>query len=117
MKGKIVYEDEVPKIPSKYGGALKELIREKNLHLLIGYFEPGESMKAHIHTIPEEIYYVLEGEGEMVLGDKTVPIKAGMAIYIPPNIIHAPKNTGKKPLVIAFIHSPPETGEYMQVKE
>ncbi|MEM2875379.1 MAG: cupin domain-containing protein [Candidatus Bathyarchaeia archaeon] len=117
MKEKVVHEDNVPKTPSKYGGSLKELVKERYLHLLIGYFEPGESMKAHVHTVPEEIYYVLSGKGEMVLGDRTIPIEAGMAIYIPPNVVHAPRNTGTEKLVIAFIHSPPETGEYMRVTE
>jgi len=117
MREKVVYEDKVTKTLSRYGGSLKELIKEKYLHFLIGYFDPGESMRAHIHTVPEEIYYVLRGEGEMTLGGETISIKAGMAIYIPPNVLHAPRNTGKNPLVIAFIHSPPETGEYMKVLE
>jgi len=29
-----------------------------------------------------------EGEGETIPGDKMIPIKAGMAIYIPPYVIH-----------------------------
>ena len=114
MEGKIILESEVALKKSAYGGTLRELVKEKYLHFLIGYFEPGEGMKAHIHTVPEEIYYVLKGQGEMILGKEKIKIKAGMAIFIPPNVAHAPLNTGKKPLVIAFIHSPPETGEYMK---
>lgn len=116
-KGRVVREAEVKPERSRYGGTLKELIREGNLHLLIGFFKPGESMKPHIHTVPEEIYYVLKGRGEMILGEERIPIEEGMAIYIPPNTKHAPFNTGEETLVIAFIHSPPETGEYMKPAE
>lgn len=114
MVGKVVREAEVPLRRSDYGGSLKELVKEKQLHFLIGYFKPGESMRPHIHTLPEEIYYVLDGEGEMVLGEDRIKISKGMAVFIPPNVAHAPSNTGRKDLVIAFIHAPPETGEYMK---
>jgi mannose-6-phosphate isomerase-like protein (cupin superfamily) len=117
MEGKIVREEEVKMTKSDLGGSLRQLVKEKYVHFLIGYFNPGESMKAHIHTVPEEIYYVLQGRGEMTLGKEKVKIERGMAIYIPPNVPHGPKNTGKEPLVIAFIHSPPETGEYIKVTE
>jgi quercetin dioxygenase-like cupin family protein len=34
----------------------------------VWYFEPGESMPHHAHNEQEEVFYVLEGEFEVVLG-------------------------------------------------
>ena len=114
MAGKVVRENGVALKKSEYGGSIKELVKEKHLHFLIGYFKPGESMRPHIHTVPEEIYYVLDGEGMMTLGKDRIAISKGMAIFIPPNVAHAPSNTGKKDLLIDFVHATPETGQYMK---
>ncbi|NIN53591.1 MAG: cupin domain-containing protein [Nitrososphaeria archaeon] len=108
MVGKVVHESKVEAREHPWGGMIKDLIKEKHLHLLIGYYDPGEGLKPHTHAISEEIYYVLKGRGAMTLGDSEVDIEAGMAIHIPPNVVHGPTNTGDEPLVIAFILSPVE---------
>ena len=117
MEGKVVREGEVEGKASKLGGSIKRIFSERYVFLAIGYFEPGEGMKIHSHTLPEEIYYVLKGRGEMVLGSERVKLEPGTAVYIPPNIPHGPLNTGDEPLVIAFFHAPPETGEYIVLEE
>jgi oxalate decarboxylase/phosphoglucose isomerase-like protein (cupin superfamily) len=117
MGERIVDERTVAGNKSKLGGTIKELIRGEKLHLLIGHLELGERMKLHYHTVPEEVYYVLKGSGEMILGEKRLKLKPGLAIYIPPGMYHAPINTGKEPLIIAFFHAPPETGEYIVEKK
>ena len=42
----------------------------------------------------EEIYFILEGEGEMCLGDERTMVHAGQAVYIPPRVFHQLTNTG-----------------------
>jgi putative monooxygenase len=117
MEKKIVSEEEITGHRSKLGGTIKELIRGEKLHLLIGYLEPGEQMKLHYHTVPEEVYYTLKGNGEMILGEERLRLRPGVAVYIPPGTLHAPMNTGTEPLVIGFFHAPPETGEYIVEKQ
>jgi len=65
--------------------------------------------KGHFHTILEtaEVYYVLSGEGGMLLenpeGDTEFhPLSPGRAIYVPPRYAHRSVNTGKAPLVSFF---------------
>jgi mannose-6-phosphate isomerase-like protein (cupin superfamily) len=36
----------------------------------------------------EEVYYVVSGEGSMVVGDDEYPIKTGDALYVPPGEFH-----------------------------
>jgi len=117
MEEKIVSEEKVVGRRSELGGTIKELIKGEKLHLLIGYLEPGEQMRLHYHTIPEEVYYTLKGSGEMILGERRLKLRPGVAVYIPPGTFHAPINTGKGPLVIGFFHAPPETGEYIVEKK
>lgn len=54
----------------------------------------------------EEIYFVLEGEGEMCLGNERASIKAGQAVYIPPGEFHQLTNTGQLQMVMLYCYSP-----------
>jgi len=36
----------------------------------------------------EEVYIILEGKGEMCLGEERTVVTSGQAVYIPPNIFH-----------------------------
>ena len=47
-----------------------------------------EDSRAHYHKQMTEIYLVLEGEGEMELDGKRVPVKPMTAIYIKPGCRH-----------------------------
>ena len=50
--------------------------------------DPGMQVEPHEHPIPE--FYVFTcGEGKMQLGQETFPVKAGMAVNIPFNVVHS----------------------------
>jgi quercetin dioxygenase-like cupin family protein len=42
--------------------------------------------------------FILQGSGEVLLGDQTHPISRGDIIYIPPDVLHQLRNTGSDPL-------------------
>jgi len=42
----------------------------------------------HQHENLEQVYYVLEGSGEVLFGEERFPIQEGDAIYLPPGIHH-----------------------------
>jgi mannose-6-phosphate isomerase-like protein (cupin superfamily) len=45
--------------------------------------EPGEGVDFwHSHAVLEELYFFVEGEGEMGLDDEVVPVKAGTALLV-----------------------------------
>ena len=54
----------------------------------------------------EEIYFIVEGEGEMCLGDERRPIRAGQAAYIPPGVFHQLTNTGDCPMRMLYVYGP-----------
>ena len=63
----------------------------------------GASVTTHFHKQTEEIYYLLEGAGEITVGGETQFVQAGDAIFIPVNHIHTLKNTGDKPIKLLLI--------------
>ncbi len=54
----------------------------------------------------EEIYLILEGEGEICLGEERSEISTGQAVYIPPNVYHQLTNTGDKPMMMLYCYGP-----------
>jgi len=54
-----------------------------------------DGAKPHFHKKTVEIYYVLEGEGEIILQGKNHKISQGSVIHIPQNIIHSAKGKMK----------------------
>jgi len=63
-------------------------------------------VKAHKHINHSEHVYVMEGEAQMRLGDKTFKIKKGDLVFIPKNTIHVVKTTSKQPLKVISIQAP-----------
>jgi len=50
--------------------------------------EPGQSTQRHYHAESEEIYYVVEGAGEMELDGERRTLAVGDAVLIPPGAWH-----------------------------
>ena len=54
----------------------------------------------------EEIYFIVEGEGEMCLGEERRAIKTGQAAYIPSGVFHQLTNTGSTPMRMIYVYGP-----------
>ncbi len=69
-------------------------------HLLI---PPGASEGLHYHTGVEEIYYVMDGGGQVQVNDETEPIKKGDAVPIFFREPHSFTNNGSSDLELMII--------------
>ena len=69
-------------------------------HLLI---PPGASEGNHRHPHLEEIYYVLNGTGEVTAGGETAPIRKGDAVPVLLNEPHSFAANGAEPLELMII--------------
>jgi mannose-6-phosphate isomerase-like protein (cupin superfamily) len=67
---------------------------------------PGHAVTPHFHRETEEVYYVLEGAGEMTIGAETASVGAGDAIFIPRGSVHTLRNTGGVPMRIVLVCGP-----------
>ena len=64
-------------------------------------YPPGARSRLHRHT-PAETYYVLAGTGVGRIGDATLPIGPGDAIFVPSGAVHAFENTGPDALRVLW---------------
>ena len=68
--------------------------------------KPGQTTLLHHHIESEEIYFILQGEGNMQLGDRQLNVKSGDSICILPGTKHCIENIGNENLKILCCCSP-----------
>jgi mannose-6-phosphate isomerase-like protein (cupin superfamily) len=54
----------------------------------------------------EEVYFVLEGTGEMCLGEERQTVNSGQVVYIPKRVFHQLTNVGDTPLRMIYCYGP-----------
>jgi mannose-6-phosphate isomerase-like protein (cupin superfamily) len=66
----------------------------------------GAKVGRHYHLETEEVYYIVQGEGRMTVGDEVKAVAAGDAIFIPRGAAHQLENTGQTPMTILLVCGP-----------
>jgi mannose-6-phosphate isomerase-like protein (cupin superfamily) len=66
---------------------------------------PGQKNALHLHPNCEELLYVLSGDGESVVGDKTVSLHPGDLLRVPAGVYHQATVTSSEPLVAVISYS------------
>jgi mannose-6-phosphate isomerase-like protein (cupin superfamily) len=49
-------------------------------------------LKPHTHEMASEMFYVVEGSGQMTVGDAKQPLKAGDLMIVPKGVLHSIKS-------------------------
>lgn len=77
-------------------------------HFSMGHvtLEPDGGQVPWHNQEQEEVYYILEGTGEMCLGEERWTVSTGQAIYIPPRVFHQLTNTGLTPMRMIYCYGP-----------
>lgn len=74
----------------------------------LGYvvLDPAGGQVPWHNQAQEEVYFIVEGVGEMCLGDECREVRAGQCVLIPPGVFHQLTNTGEVPLVMLYGYGP-----------
>jgi quercetin dioxygenase-like cupin family protein len=77
-------------------------------HFAIGYvtLEPRGGQVPWHNQAQEEVYLVLDGTGEMCLGEERQIVTSGQAVYIPSGVFHQLTNIGDAPLRMLYCYGP-----------
>ena len=74
-------------------GQIRCLIEEKDGAAAEVHHVEIEDAKLHYHERTDEIYYVIDGQGSLVVDDETIELHRGVVVYIPRGVKH--KAVGK----------------------
>ena len=81
----------------------------KNLVFGVAEFPAGTLAAAHTHQAEEEIIYILSGAGAIIADREETHLEPGVAVFIPPGLVHQIRTDGGEPLKLVTLFSPPVT--------
>lgn len=62
---------------------------------------------AHSHPNGEEVIYIVQGSGRVLVGSDVSPVRAGMAVLFPQGVVHMLHNTGDEEMKVVCFFAPP----------
>lgn len=89
-------------------GRFEILSDEKDYKAKKLIIDPGTQLSYQSHAHRSEHWVIIEGEAEVVLDEKKIPLAAGQFIHIPEGAKHRIRNPGKLPLIVVEV----QTGSY-----
>ncbi len=103
--------ERVPAFTTKDGSEIRELLAHRNScvrnqSLAEARLPGATATMPHFHPKAEEIYYILHGQGKMILAHEKMEVVPGDAIAIPPGVPHQIINQGSEPLVFLCCCAP-----------
>jgi len=69
-------------------GQIRPLIEETDSAAAEVHHVEIQDAKLHYHEETDEIYYVIDGEGSMVLDDEEIKLHKGVVVYVPRGVKH-----------------------------
>lgn len=103
---------DCPEITAGDNTRLRELLHPRRDYVFDGRYSlahallaPGQASVRHRLTT-DEVYYILQGTGEMHVDEETAAVEAGDAVEIPPGSEQWIRNTGTADLAFLCIVDP-----------
>jgi mannose-6-phosphate isomerase-like protein (cupin superfamily) len=88
LKTLVRHEEETPRERSACGWRDRLISREDTDVAAWAHAVDIDGAREHYHKRATELYYVLEGEGAVVLDGVEHPVRRGSLVHIPPGVVH-----------------------------
>lgn len=95
----------------------KVIFTTKTIQLVLMSLKPGIEIGKEKHSKTTQFIRIEKGTGIAIIRNKKLPLKDGDAIMIKPNTYHNIINTGKTPLKLYTLYSPPEHGSNAKMRD
>ena len=82
------HEDEAVKERSACGHRYRLISQDDENVAAWAHAVDIDGAKPHYHKRATELYYVLAGEGKVVLDDEEREVRPGTMVHIPPGVVH-----------------------------
>lgn len=96
----------------KSGKIYNLMIESKNIEAIIAELDPGTDSRWFCHD-GEEIHFVLKGEMEYIVEDRSYILHEGDTLWHNSNQRHKAKNIGSKKVIYITIGTPPTLKQSM----
>lgn len=92
----------------------KENVKAQHCTMCMIEVSPGETVRpAHSHPNGEEVIYIIQGSGRVMIDGVVEDVKQGCAVLFPQGSIHMLQNSGGEQMKVACFFAPPsDLGTY-----
>jgi quercetin dioxygenase-like cupin family protein len=91
LKTFVRHEGEVPRERSTCGWRDRLISREDSEVAAWAHAVDIDGAREHYHKRSTELYYVLDGDGVVLLDGDEHPVRKGSLVHIPPGVVHGAK--------------------------
>ncbi|ODT05643.1 MAG: cupin [Mesorhizobium sp. SCN 65-20] len=109
--GRVLRKAERPALPAAEGYRKMLLSGRpiRDMEVYIGEFDPGGSTgeRSYSHGDSQELFFVIRGEVELILGGERHLLSAGDSIEYRSSVPHKTVNIGKEPAEVIWMIAPP----------
>lgn len=102
MKYVVKLNEVEPIVPAGHAGTKNKILfedKENRFAMWLGELDPEGYAEMHRHDFPQT-FYVIEGRGEVEIGNQKHAIGPGTAYFAPGGVEHRAANLGSEPLKI-----------------
>lgn len=106
----IISLDDAQKTPGKSGTprvVLTDILDLKQTRSSVWYLSPGQQTTFHTHANQEELYFQIQGPGQMKIHDDVIDVPERSAIKMPPDTPRRLLNNSKKEHIWLVVGAPP----------
>jgi mannose-6-phosphate isomerase-like protein (cupin superfamily) len=101
-KGKCLRRDPAEVTPwAETCGQIRPLIEEQDEAAGEVHLVEIDHAKLHFHARTDEFYYVIDGQGKMILDDEEIDLHKGVVVYVPRGVKH--KAIGKMTVLLVCV--------------
>lgn len=86
----------------------REVATGPHAQVVLMCLQPGEDIGEEVHAGTDQLFQVVKGEGEAVLGGTPQALRKGSLLLVPAGVRHNLRNTGDKRLRLVTIYAPPQ---------
>lgn len=87
------------------------LLQRDDLSILLERVPAGDGEVRHYHEAARQFFFILEGEGSMVIDDQEIPLGKGCGLEIAPGVPHRFFNRSGQDVHFLVVSMPPSHGD------
>jgi len=102
------YNENIEDLTVANGDFRRVLYTGKHLQLVLMTLQPGEEIGSEVHDGIDQFFRFEDGDGVVDIDGVENRVADGSGVIVPSGARHNVRNTGKSPLKLYTIYSPPE---------
>lgn len=96
---------DIKPFENKHGIDARKVYSKEDAEIIQMNLTPGQTLIKHATPV-DVIFYIVEGSGQVLIGDEAIDAQKGQFVESPKNIIHSLSNTGTENFVVLVIKTP-----------